>query len=437
MCGIVGVVSNCSNGFTQKEADTFSDLLFLDTMRGFDSTGVVGVDNSGNVTVIKEASHSIDFMDTKEYKELRTDMIRRGKIMVGHNRAATRGTIVDKNAHPFVVDDKIVLMQNGTYKGSHHHHKVTDVDTEAVAHVIAENENLATALQSINASYTLAWYNADTYTLNLIRNEERPMWIAFFGLSGAIFASEPDFIVMAANRNDLKLKAAPISIKPGTLTSFTLDLKGSYVYEEKEVDYKFKSVAPFHQTNQNLGLDCAYSPHRGARHTAPVNLTAIGQATSEQIANRAYGAGGVRELKFDFITCIAKNHPQYMYDKLEQAEEEVSRISKAGHQGYHYVEVVDYIPANDHKNCEVFHVYGSVLDPHNTEEGACCLVHWISYSKKEEDVIDDITKNSFYKVKLSTNMTRKIPMKIGAAKYIQAAFALQHEPIENITAVQQ
>lgn len=437
MCGIVGVISNCSNGFTQKEADAFSDLLFLDTLRGFDSTGVMGIDNSGNVTVIKEASHALDFMGAKEYKDLRGDMIRRGKFLVGHNRAATRGTVVDKNAHPFVIDDKIVLMQNGTYKGSHHHHKVTDVDTEAVAHVIAESDSIEKALQSINASYTLAWYNADEYKLNLVRNDERPMWVAYFGLSGVMFASEPDFIIMAAGRNDIKLKDAPYPLKPGMLTSFKLNLKGSYEFAEEQLDHKYKAPPGQTQTYQ-LGMDCAYSPHRPTVHrvTPPANVTPIAvAATTGTNDHRAFGAGGVREMKFDFVSLITKRRPSYLFDTQEQAEAEVTRLADVIHNGYHYVELIDFIPANDHKNCEVFHIYGAVMDPNGLGDGPMGLVHWITYGKSEEDVLDDITKHTFYKVKLSTNITRRV--KVGEEmKYLQTAFAVQHDPVQSVALVQ-
>ena len=71
MCGIVGVVSNCANGFSIKEMAMFAQLLFLDTVRGFDSTGVFGVSNNKNVVIHKDAVHGLDFIQTKEFKEFK------------------------------------------------------------------------------------------------------------------------------------------------------------------------------------------------------------------------------------------------------------------------------------------------------------------------------------------------------------------------------
>jgi glucosamine 6-phosphate synthetase-like amidotransferase/phosphosugar isomerase protein len=220
MCGLVGVISSYSNGFNHSEVGLFTDLLFLDTIRGFDSTGVFGVENTGNVYIHKEASNGLTFLQTKEFKEFKTNLYRDGKFAAGHNRAATRGAVVDENAHPFWVDDKIILMQNGTYKGSHTHLKDTVVDTEAVAHVIAEGTSITESLQKVNASYALVWYNADTGELNLIRNSERPLYLAEFSTSGIAWASEECFLDFAFKRNDIKYTKKPVLIPEYTLVSF-------------------------------------------------------------------------------------------------------------------------------------------------------------------------------------------------------------------------
>ena len=62
MCGIVGLIASYSNGMTSDEADAFRDMVFLDTLRGWDSTGVFSVKNNGNVTVLKDAKHGPCFI---------------------------------------------------------------------------------------------------------------------------------------------------------------------------------------------------------------------------------------------------------------------------------------------------------------------------------------------------------------------------------------
>ena len=46
MCGIVGIATKQNNGFTSAEGDMFRDMLYLDAFRGWDSTGVFGVDKN-------------------------------------------------------------------------------------------------------------------------------------------------------------------------------------------------------------------------------------------------------------------------------------------------------------------------------------------------------------------------------------------------------
>ncbi len=99
----------------------------------------------------------------------------KGWAIVGHNRKATRGTINDANAHPFWVDNKTVLVHNGTMFGDHKKHADTEVDSHAIAHVLSSEEDVEKALQSINAAYALIWYDVPTKQLNVIRNKDRPL----------------------------------------------------------------------------------------------------------------------------------------------------------------------------------------------------------------------------------------------------------------------
>ena len=43
MCGIVSLISKRAGGFYNPDTDIFSQMLFADTVRGVDSTGVFGV----------------------------------------------------------------------------------------------------------------------------------------------------------------------------------------------------------------------------------------------------------------------------------------------------------------------------------------------------------------------------------------------------------
>ena len=242
MCGIVAIIGAYQNGFTQDEQNIFRDMLFVDTLRGWDSTGVFMVTNKGNVHVRKAAVHGPDFIQTDGFKKLKAQSWAEGLFMVGHNRAATRGSVTDQNAHPFVVDNKIVLVQNGTYFGDHKHHKDTEVDSEAVAHVISENADVEQALQKINAAYTLMWYNVETKTLHAIRNTHRPLYKARTADDAILFASEESTIWWACARNNVKLKGTPKMLEPGELHTFRMEGK-EYVPEVTKIEHSFRDFS--------------------------------------------------------------------------------------------------------------------------------------------------------------------------------------------------
>jgi len=162
------------------------------------------------------------FIQSKEYDDLDNLAFRKGWAMIGHNRAATRGVISDKNSHPFIVDDKIVLVHNGTFNGDHKKVKDTEVDSEAIAHTLAETEDVEEALRKINAAYALMWYNVENKQLHVIRNAMRPLF--WFETDSMIaFASEEPFLQFVISKFNLKVTQAPTEFPSETLNTFTLE----------------------------------------------------------------------------------------------------------------------------------------------------------------------------------------------------------------------
>jgi len=247
MCGLVSMVTKNRNGFTNANLDMFDLMLFVDQLRGQDSTGVFLVNNVGNVTIAKEAVHSTDFLARPDYRNVRTDAIRNGWAMVGHNRKATRGSINDENAHPFWVEDKLVLVHNGSMYGSHKELADVEVDSAAIAHVLAEHgqEKVPEALQKINAAYALIWYDVQGKRLNIIRNEQRPLFWMETG-DAWFMCSEPDFMVFAARRCNVQiLDNGPHAFDVGNHSKWILNADRSTGVDEKDVDFKYRAhVAP-------------------------------------------------------------------------------------------------------------------------------------------------------------------------------------------------
>lgn len=392
MCGIVGLIASYSNGMTSDEADAFRDMVFLDTLRGWDSTGVFSVKNNGNVTVLKDAKHGPDFIRTPEFKEFKSTLFSRGLFAVGHNRAATKGAVTDKNAHPFVVDDKIVLVQNGTYYGSHKHHKDTEVDTEAVAHVIAEHDDIEEALQKINASYVLVWYDVPNSTLNIIRNEHRPMFIAETSTGGIMFASEMETIMYAAFRNKIKLKGKPEDLKPGILRQYKCDFKakGGFTFssEDREVDYKSRFTT---ENSEEFGWDeylaRRYYGHYMGGNTQQTQMLPgpknVMQTTRDVIAQ--YNSDNVSFEKTSGDLILEDNFPQFRLNNMQEQYWH-KWLANATSDRTIGVELIDYCPMEDKPGNRSWMLVGRIIHP--DDEWGSPLLYQIRRDVSESEVLD-------------------------------------------------
>ena len=259
MCGIVAVISKSKYGFNHKDMEIFENLLYIDTLRGPDSTGVFLVSNDGNVEIAKGAVDGPTFLRSEEWKAMKKKAISDGWAIVGHNRKATRGSITDENAHPFWVDDKLVLVHNGSMYGGHKHHKDVEVDSHAIAHVLAEQPDTEKALQSINAAYALIWYDVENKKLNLIRNKDRPL--AHTADHNAWFITSEteimDFVMTRASYN--KQPKPSVGFPVGNMHTWTLNEdKGSTLsYQDVDHEYKFqKTYGTASQSDDEYA--CAY-----------------------------------------------------------------------------------------------------------------------------------------------------------------------------------
>ena len=63
------MVTSRDVGFSNNEQKIFSQLLWANTLRGDDSTGVFGVNEYGNLEYLKNKGHAGDMMKSKEYKD--------------------------------------------------------------------------------------------------------------------------------------------------------------------------------------------------------------------------------------------------------------------------------------------------------------------------------------------------------------------------------
>lgn len=256
MCGIVAVFNKLGyRGFTDEMRDTFQHLLMIDTLRGEDSTGAFMVHRDGDLDLLKEASTGGAFMQNEAWKKMRSSAANHGAALIGHNRKATKGDIKDENAHPFVVDDQIVLVHNGGIFGDHKEHANVEVDSHAIAHLLHKHDTVEEALGKFYGAYALIWYDVEKEQVNLIRNKERPLWWMETD-DMWVWASEKAMLMFTAARVGLKVKQGPHLVEEDTLNTYTLKNRGGWSVDWRKVEPKREHIFQESKKNpSNSGTD--------------------------------------------------------------------------------------------------------------------------------------------------------------------------------------
>ena len=232
MCGIIGLISKKKNGFTYNELETFEQMLICDSVRGEDGTGVAGILSNRQAKTVKIGSHPYHLIHSPEYVSWKSQMFQTGKIVIGHNRKATHGTISSENSHPFS-EGKIILVHNGTIPGLKEGTE-KEVDSHALADKFNKN-HFEDTLLSLGGAWALAWYDLDNHTLYLVRNDERPLYLIETESSWA-FCSEVSMAYWLFVRNEIKLLSSKIinpfnlikiQVDPFTMTTQKIEVKSS------------------------------------------------------------------------------------------------------------------------------------------------------------------------------------------------------------------
>ena len=70
MCGIVSIIAKEKGKLNYKLRTVFETMLFIDTLRGKDSTGIYSVNVHGNVDWAKEASTAQEFLASPDVSKI-------------------------------------------------------------------------------------------------------------------------------------------------------------------------------------------------------------------------------------------------------------------------------------------------------------------------------------------------------------------------------
>lgn len=172
-------------GFISQERDMFWAMMLLNSMRGAHSTGIAGVDHSGDVDIMKSVGGPESFSSWKESDRFFERIVTRYVAVLGHGRYATRGTIKAPNAHPFE-EGNITLIHNGTmtnfdraekdYKKINNTKRKFETDTELCA-AIAANDGVGELIKSYDGGYAFIIYDKENMTFTVTRNNERPLFM--------------------------------------------------------------------------------------------------------------------------------------------------------------------------------------------------------------------------------------------------------------------
>lgn len=198
MCGIVGMAGSAY----KDEKKVLKDLLYMDQLRGEDSTGLVSVNRQHVVEYHKRAIGAYDFLSLQQTNNL---FARENLVMIGHNRWATAGAVNSVNAHPFK-HGKIIGVHNGTLVNQKllPEYNLFEVDSDNIFYSLNKIGVQATC-KLLYGAYALVWWDSEASTLNFLRNEERDLWYAFSKLGTKMFwASEKHMLLAALERNKVE-----------------------------------------------------------------------------------------------------------------------------------------------------------------------------------------------------------------------------------------
>ena len=173
MCGLVGTF-----GFNliKTDIDQFGFLLNIDVIRGYDSTGVAVAREKGKAKIIKGTFLPPDLLSLESYKKI-TQYEHTNSItaLIGHNRAATRGKVEQKNAHPFSYGH-ITLVHNGTANllpTLALEDKEFTVDSEAICYGIWKH-GIDKVYAAVDGALTVVWWDNSEKALYHLTNGQRP-----------------------------------------------------------------------------------------------------------------------------------------------------------------------------------------------------------------------------------------------------------------------
>lgn len=249
MCGLVGLIQNDNKNYVTKRK-TFELMLFLDTVRGEDGTGIYYAENfSDKPEVFKKAYPAPEFMQLKRFQSAMHD-IEKCQYIIGHNRAATAGGISHDTSHPFV-EEHITLVHNGTLKDEIGL-PYRKVDSNAIAAGLAKAEKIEDVLEDLNGAYALIWHDAKDKCLYIAKNDERPLHYADTEI-GRVILSEKEMLNYVLAKIGLQAKDGVKAFENHRVYKTWTSKKGNLSFQSKEYQPTFRGYLGPYYSGYNTG----------------------------------------------------------------------------------------------------------------------------------------------------------------------------------------
>ncbi len=188
-------------------------------------------------------------------------------VMVAHARAATKGAVEKKNAHPFL-QGSILGVHNGTIHTPFEGREKFDTDSEALFAYMnehGEEKGLNMVNQLWSAAYALMWVNLKDRTFNIARNQERSLYFTKHKWKDVCFLSSDRLFLQAVVQYISQDFAEPAMVPKEEWVVFELNKRNLLGTQETVQIKKREPVVPPNNntttTQGQSGIPFPRGPH--------------------------------------------------------------------------------------------------------------------------------------------------------------------------------